>query len=90
LQLEPSIAVVPTVAAPAGPQRFVVFGTDGAGLFLRAGHDTNSQALATLPDGTQVEQIGEDFAGPDRVWRNVRTADGLEGWVAVDYLEAAP
>jgi hypothetical protein len=87
---EPSVTTAPTVAAPAAPQSFVVAGTDGQGLFLRADPSTESQALATLPDGTRIEQTGEDFAGPDRVWRKVRTADGLEGWVAVDYLQPAP
>jgi SH3-like domain-containing protein len=34
--------------------------------------------------------VGEDFSGPDRVWKNVRDPDGTTGWVAADFLQAVP
>jgi hypothetical protein len=85
--------VAPT-AAPAGDTsggaQFRVFNTEGLGLFLRQDHDTGSQVLKTLPDGTLVTVVGEDFSGPDRVWKNVRDPDGTTGWVAADFLQAVP
>lgn len=91
------IAPLPTVTAEPPPptvpvvgQAFVVSGTGTEGLFLRPEPNTNNQPITTLPEATRVEQIGEDFVGPDRVWRNVRAPDGQEGWVAVDFLAPSP
>jgi hypothetical protein len=69
---------------------FVVINTGDLGLFLRADHSTEAQVIETLPDGTRVEKVGEDFTGPDRVWRNVKVPSGQQGWVAVEYLQPAP
>jgi hypothetical protein len=86
----------PTSAAPTaapadtGGAQFRVINTGAEGLFLRPDHSTDGTPVKTLPDGTLVTVIGPDFSGPDRVWKNVRDADGAEGWVAADYLEAAP
>lgn len=84
----------PTVTAapppPAQPQFFVVAGTAGQGLFLRPQPSTQGAPLTTLPDGTRVEQIGDDVPGGDFVWRQVRAPDGQEGYVAVDFLTPAP
>lgn len=87
---QPTVTSVPQPTAPPAQSAFVVANTDGQGLFLRADHDSASQQLETLPDGTRVQQIGEDFPGPDRVWRHVRAPSGKEGWVAVDWLQPAP
>lgn len=84
----PTVTVAPTV--PPTPSFFVVTGTDGQGLFLRPGPSTEGEPITTLPDGTRLEQIGEDVPGPDRVWRQVRAPDGQEGYVAVDFLTPAP
>jgi nucleoid-associated protein YgaU len=55
---------------------------------MRAEPSPDAEIVAELPNDTQVEQIGEDLTGPDFVWRNVRTAEGQEGWVATEWLEA--
>ncbi len=78
----------PPPAQPAG-EMFVVVNTGTQGLRVRADHSTNGQILATIPEGTRVEQIGEDFTGANFVWRNIRTPAGVEGWVAVDWLQPA-
>jgi hypothetical protein len=79
-----------TPEPPPPPQRFVVAGTNGQGLFLRPEPSTAGDPLTTLPDGTVVEQIGADVSAPDRLWRQVRAPDGREGYVAADFLTVAP
>jgi hypothetical protein len=89
LSLTPSPIPLPT-QAPVVAQFFVVINTAGQGLNLRADHQVASEILALYADGTRLEQIGDDFVGPDRLWRNVRGPDGREGWVAADFLQEAP
>lgn len=86
---EPSVTAAPP-PPPAQPSFFVVTGTGGQGLFLRPEASLDRAPLTTLPDGTRVEQVGDDVPGANYVWRRVRTADGLEGYVAVDFLTPAP
>lgn len=82
--------VTPAPPTPAAPQFFIVTGTDGLGLFLRPEPSTAGAPITTLPDGTRLEQIGDDVPGGDYVWRHVRAPDGTEGYVAVDFLTPAP
>lgn len=70
--------------------RFQVTGTGAEGLFLRPDHNTTNPPIKTLPDGAIVIIIGEDFSGPDRVWKHVRDSEGTEGWAAADFLKPAP
>ncbi|MGB9739058.1 SH3 domain-containing protein [Chloroflexus sp.] len=82
-----------TTAQPAptpAPRFFVVVNTGNQGLFLRPQPNRNDPPITTLPEGTRLEQIGEDVPGSDYVWRPVRTPDGLEGYVAVDFLAPEP
>jgi hypothetical protein len=99
LQAQPSVTPVisPTasivaqgVGVPSSGAKLLVTGTGTEGLFLRPNHDTNGEAIKTLPEGTSVTVIGDDFSGPDRVWKHIRDADGTEGWAAADFLKPAP
>jgi hypothetical protein len=76
--------VVEPTAAPPPVQAFVVSGTGTQGLFLRAGPSTDQETLATLPEGTRVESLGEEQNDGTRTWRKVKTPQG-EGWVAADF-----
>ena len=67
--------------------RFRVTGTSGEGLLLRPNPSSENQPIKTLTEGTVVTIIGEDFSGPDRVWKHVRDVDGTEGWAAADWLK---
>lgn len=87
--IQPTVAPAVEPTSPPAESAFVVANTEGQGLFLRSDHDSASQVLETLPDGTRVERVGEDFQGADRVWRHVRAPSGQEGWVAVDWLQPA-
>ncbi|MBX0326625.1 SH3 domain-containing protein [Oscillochloris sp. ZM17-4] len=84
--------IQPTLAptTPPAPKFFTVTGTGGQGLFLRPAPSTDGAPITTLPDGTRVEQVGEDAPGGDYMWRKVKAADGQEGWVAVDFLTPEP
>ncbi len=85
---EPAPVIEPPPPPPAAI--FIIANTGGQGLFLRAAANANSEVLATLPEGTRVEQIGDDVSGMGYTWRPVRTDEGQEGWVAVDWLQPAP
>jgi len=88
----PTPGALPTAAptaSTAGGARFRVINTGSDGLFLRPDHNTNQPPIKTLPDGSVVTVIGQDFSGPDRVWKNVQDADGAKGWVAADFLQPA-
>jgi hypothetical protein len=87
---QPTVTVAPVRPITTTREIFIVYNTDGLGLKLRADHSTTSRELATLPDGTRVEQIGEDYIGVDYTWRHVRTPDGKDGWVAVEWLREVP
>jgi hypothetical protein len=76
-------------AAPPAAQAFVVSGTGEQGLFLRAGPSTQEATMATLPEGTRVEALGEEQSDGTRTWRKVRTPQG-EGWVAADFIIPEP
>ncbi|NJN16169.1 MAG: SH3 domain-containing protein [Oscillochloris sp.] len=87
---QPIPAPEPTAVPQATVQNFIVTGTGDLGLFLRPAPNTDNEPLATLADGTQVEQIGPDTPGSNYVWRQIRTPDGLEGWVAIEFLQPVP
>ena len=76
--------------ASEGGARFQVTGTGAEGLFLRPDHSTANPPIKTLQDGSIVIIIGEDFSGPDRVWKHIRDSEGTEGWAAADFLKPAP
>jgi uncharacterized protein YgiM (DUF1202 family) len=95
---QPSVTpgAAPAAPAPGGGQgTFVVTGTATEGLFLRTQPRAPSEILATLPEGTRVTAIGDEQDGPGPNgetlrWRQVRTEDNREGWVAASFLQPAP
>ncbi|HMQ34378.1 MAG TPA: hypothetical protein PKD53_26820 [Chloroflexaceae bacterium] len=82
--------VTPPPPSPAAPQRFVVTGTGGQGLFLRPAPSTDGAPLTTLPDGTVIEQIGEDVAGGDPPWGQGPAPPRPEGYRAAAFPPPAP
>ena len=87
-QAQPSVTPASGAANAGAAAQFRVGGTDGQGLFLRSSHVADpSNVLETLPDGTTVTVIGEDFVGADRVWKKIRAPSGKEGWAATDFLQ---
>ncbi len=96
--VEPLPTVTPAVGSPEAIDtqgvggsnqgaQFRVTGTGSEGLFLRPDHSSDNQPIKTIADESIVTIIGEDFSGPDRVWKHIRDADGAEGWAAADWLK---
>lgn len=87
--IQPQATIIIEPPTPVqSPTMFEVVNTDGQGLFLRAEPSTSSSPLATLPEGTRLEQVGDDEVKADFIWRYVRAPGGQQGWVAVDFLKA--
>ena len=77
----------PPPSATAAPSSAVLVGdTGGAGLNLRGAPGTGQPTLATLSDGSQLQQIGDPTPADGHVWVKVRDAAGRVGWVAREYL----
>lgn len=79
--------VVPPTPAYVDGARFRVVGTETEGLFLRPEPNANQSPLKTLPEGTIVTIIGPDQSDGTRTWKRVRDDQGVEGWVAADFLQ---
>jgi hypothetical protein len=74
--------------APGEPiARVRVTGTGSDGLNLRSDLSSAAERVRTLPDGHELEVIGEDREVDGRTWRNVRDpSDGVTGWVAGEFV----
>lgn len=80
----------PGLALPAGSPSpspsplavggYVIVATDGAGANMRTGPSTSAPVITTLPEGTEVEVIGDPVTVEGRAWRQIR-ANGRDGWV---------
>jgi hypothetical protein len=81
-----AVTVTPAVAAATGV-KFRVTGTGTEGLFLRADASTDRAPLTTIPEGAEVTIVGDDVVKPERVWKHIRTAEGLEGYASADFLK---
>jgi hypothetical protein len=83
----------PTTAASTGSgassgQRVRVANTGGTGVRLRVDPSKTARVAAVLPDGTQLDIVGEDKQADGLTWRNVRAPGDGRGWVAADYVVA--
>ena len=81
----------PPPAHPSGPERVQVAGTERQGVNVRAASSAHAASVKLAPEGAVLEVVGPDRAADGRTWRNVRDpADGAHGWVAAEFLAAAP
>ncbi len=90
----PTATPLPTLAPGATPvvtpiaSSGYVYVTSPEGLNLRADKSAASQLLATLSNGQRLQTNGLGF-GPDDngiTWLNVKTDNGVEGWVAAAFV----
>jgi hypothetical protein len=84
----PSATASPTATdtptATPTPPPAVIFGTGGLGALLRDA--PNGQPLGGLIEGSPVLVLGGPEIVGGQAWWNIRTADGLEGWVLGTFL----
>lgn len=79
--------LLPTATPPPTPDlpQAIVTGTSGIGLTLRTA--PAGAELTILPEGSVISLLDTAPTTHNGIaWRNVRTPDGLEGWVGADYL----
>jgi uncharacterized membrane protein len=74
--------LTPTITPTLPPA--VVVGTGGVGAFLRA--EPSGSTVGGLLDGQTVAVIGGPMFVRGDLWWQVRTGDGIEGWVLATYL----
>ena len=60
------------------------------GVILRGGPSTDNIRIQLIDEGVVLQVIDGPAEGSDLFWWQVRLADGVEGWVAADFLAPAP
>ena len=91
VQASPTVQpTAPTTAATAAPTATTATQTatvsSGVGVWLRGAPSTTGEQLEWLLDGTVVTLLAGQQTADDLLWQQVRTATGVEGWVARDFL----
>ena len=74
----------PTDTPTAVPVTAVV--SSGVGVWLRAEPSTSGEQLEWLLDGTVVTLLAGLQQADDFEWQQVLTSEGIEGWVATDFI----
>jgi len=70
---------------PQPARQVYVTNTDGLGVYVRRVPQLAAHIRA-YPDGTVFDIVGEDSKGEGMTWRNVRTPDGITGYVPAQYV----
>ncbi len=102
--IEPTAEIIPTsppaspspeatIAPTATPAPVTAVVSSGVGVWLRGAPSTSGEQLEWLLDGTIVTLMAGQETADELLWQQVRTGEGIEGWVARDFLtlnEATP
>lgn len=80
----PTAAATAAPTATTAPQTATV--SSGVGVWLRGAPSTTGEQLEWLLDGTTVTLLPGQETADELLWQQVRTAAGVEGWVARDFL----
>ncbi len=81
---DPTIAPTQESIAPAEKTAVV---SSGVGVWLRDAPTINSNQLEWLLEGVILTVLDGQQTADDLDWQEVRTAAGVDGWVASDYIE---
>lgn len=87
-----SSSTAPAASTPAAPRptsatttgaasRGQVGQTGGQGANIRSEPGSNGRVLKTLPEGATIEVLGPEREVDGRIWRQVRDAQGVTGWI---------
>lgn len=82
--ITPTSTATQAPTSTSTPSQGIIFGTGGVGVMLR--ESPNGAPLGGLFDDTRLEIIGGPLELEGKVWWQVRTSNGQEGWVLGDYL----
>jgi hypothetical protein len=84
----PAAPAVPPTATPLPVQaRYMRVGnTDGDAVRLRGIPSRSAPSIASVAVGTRVQVFGTAERQEDLYWQQVRTPDGTDGWIAIDFL----
>jgi hypothetical protein len=90
----PSATPIPTdPPAPTDtpePELQTAVVSSGVGVYLRDNPGVSALDLQWLLEGTPLEVLPEQADADGYTWVLVRTTDGVEGWVATDFIEITP
>jgi len=87
IPLTATVALTATVPiSPTAPGLPTATVSSGVGVYLRAEPSTTAEQLEYLVDGTIVTLLPGRQTAEAFEWAEVRTAAGLEGWVALEFL----
>lgn len=87
----PSTAPSTAPSTPPGASTaYVIANTGGDNINLRRTASTSAEIVARLAEGDRVTEIGPVQTVEGREWRNIRTSDGIDGWVASEFTQKAP
>lgn len=78
--------ILPATATPAAPAEKTAVVASGVGVWLRDAPTVNSNQLEWLLEGVVLTVLDGQETADDFDWQEVRTAAGVEGWVASDYI----
>jgi hypothetical protein len=79
----PAATAVPATATPDEDTAAV---NSAVGVWLRAEPNTDAEQLEWVLDGTVLTLLPGLETGDNFEWQQVRTPEGNEGWVAVDFI----
>jgi hypothetical protein len=97
----PTATPIPTFTPPPTPDLAVapeevtlgyfaqVVNTEGVGVILRGGPSTDNVRVQLIDEGIVLLVIDGPAEGSDLFWWQIRLDDGVEGWVAADFLAPA-
>lgn len=91
----PTFTPIPTPDTAVAPAEItagyyaVVANTDGLGVTVRGGPSTRNVALTVADEGTFMVVLGGPEEGDNFTWWHVQLDDGIEGWVAANFIEPA-
>lgn len=78
--------IAPATATPAPTEKTAVVAS-GVGVWLRDAPTVSSNQLEWLLEGVILTVLDGQETADELDWQEVRTGDGVEGWVASDYIE---
>lgn len=91
----PTVTAIPTLDVSSPPEEITVgyyaavVNTNDNGVTIRGGPSTSNARLLTAAEGRVMLVIGGPEINGDFTWWQIRLDDGIEGWVAGDFIAPA-